>query len=147
MVNLIKMMDIIYNIDQIENVVDKILSNANTKSLCFYGDLGAGKTTLIKALVRKLGAEDIANSPTFGLVSEYQDAMGNLLAYHLDCYRLETEEEALDFGIEEYLEADCWVFVEWPDRIPSLLPGNRTDIYLTHQGSGRRELLLKNLSL
>ncbi|UCE70546.1 MAG: tRNA (adenosine(37)-N6)-threonylcarbamoyltransferase complex ATPase subunit type 1 TsaE, partial [Flavobacteriaceae bacterium] len=67
------MMDIIYNIDQIENVVDKILTLASSKLLCFHGDLGAGKTTLIKCLVRKLGAADPGSSPTFGLVSEYHD--------------------------------------------------------------------------
>jgi tRNA threonylcarbamoyladenosine biosynthesis protein TsaE len=128
-------------------VVDHILLNATPGLFCFYGDLGAGKTTLIKSLVHRLGGVDPGNSPTFGLVSEYHDKTGNLLAYHLDCYRVETEEEALDFGIEEYLEADCWVFVEWPENIASLLPERRTDIFLTHQGSQRREMKLNRLSL
>ena len=138
------MTNIIYNLNQIEKVVDHILSVTATRLLCFYGELGAGKTTLIKALIQKLGATDTGSSPTFSLVREYQDSMGDLLAYHLDCYRLKTEEEALDFGIEEYLEADCWVFVEWPDKIPSLLPKSRTDIYLKQQDSDQRELILKN---
>jgi len=141
------MTNIFYNLGQIENVVDQILLNAEPGLYCFYGDLGAGKTTLIKSLVQKLGGVDAGNSPTFGLVSEYHDKAGNLLAYHLDCYRLETEEEALDFGIEEYLEADCWVFVEWPDKIASLLPGRRTDMYLTHEGFDKRQLILKHLPL
>jgi tRNA threonylcarbamoyladenosine biosynthesis protein TsaE len=141
------MTNIFYNKNQIENVVDQILFSATSKILCFHGDLGAGKTTLIKCLVRKLGAADRGSSPTFGLVSEYHDIGGNLLAYHLDCYRLETEEEALDFGIEEYLEADCWVLVEWPEKVSSLLPANRTDIYLEQRGTDSRELSLYNRSL
>ena len=141
------MANIFYTLDQIENVVDQILSNTDSKLLCFYGELGAGKTTLIKAIVQALGAKDAGSSPTFGLVSEYEDAGGNLLAYHLDCYRLETEEEALDFGIEEYLEADCWVFVEWPDKIDSLLPSKRTEIHLKQEGFNGRELCLQQLPL
>jgi tRNA threonylcarbamoyladenosine biosynthesis protein TsaE len=141
------MSNIFYSLDEIEGVVDHILLNTDPGLCCFYGDLGAGKTTLIKSLVQKLGGVDAGNSPTFGLVSEYYDKAGGLLAYHLDCYRLETEEEALDFGIEEYLEADCWVFVEWPEKIASLLPDRRTDIFLTHRGSDRREIKLNRLSL
>ena len=141
------MSNIFYSLDEIEGVVDHILLNTERGLCCFYGDLGAGKTTLIKSLVQKLGGVDAGSSPTFGLVSEYHDKEGTLLAYHLDCYRLEAEEEALDFGIEEYLEADCWVFVEWPEKIASLLPHRRTDIFLTHQGSDRREVKLNRLSL
>ncbi|MDX1313990.1 MAG: tRNA (adenosine(37)-N6)-threonylcarbamoyltransferase complex ATPase subunit type 1 TsaE [Eudoraea sp.] len=141
------MSNIIYNLSQIENVVDYILLNTGSKLLCFHGDLGAGKTTLIKALVKKLGGTDTGSSPTFGLVSEYYNKEGALLAYHLDCYRLETEEEALDFGIEEYLDADCWVFIEWPERIDSLLPECRTEIYLNQQGLDKRGLTLKQLPL
>ena len=141
------MSSIFYKLSEIENVVDYILSHADNRLLCFYGDLGAGKTTLIKSLLAKLGASDQGSSPTFGLVSEYHDRGGHLLAYHLDCYRLGDEEEALDFGIEEYLEADCWVFVEWPDKIDSLLPTERTEIHLKQEGFNRRELCLKQLPL
>ena len=111
------------------------------------GHIDHGKTTLIKALVKKLGGADTGSSPTFGLVSEYHDRKGALLAYHLDCYRLESEEEALDFGIEEYLDADCWVFVEWPGNIHSLLPDRRSEIFLRQQGFDKRELTLKRLPL
>jgi tRNA threonylcarbamoyladenosine biosynthesis protein TsaE len=85
---------------------------------------------------------DAGSSPTFGLVHEYCDAAGNLLAYHLDCYRLEGEEEALDLGIEEILGADCYVFIEWPQRIAGLLPLIRTDVYLEIEGVNRRKLSL-----
>ena len=141
------MSNIFYKLDEIENVVDYILSHTEPGLVCFLGNLGVGKTTLIKALIRKLGASDLGSSPTFGLVSEYHNKEGSLLAYHLDCYRLESEEEALDFGIEDYLDADCWVFVEWPDRINSLLPEHRTEIALKQQGFDKRQLTLKKLPL
>ena len=141
------MSNIFYTLDQIENVVDQILANTNSKFLCLYGELGAGKTTLVKAFLSKLGAGDSGSSPTFGLVSEYRDSKGGLLAYHLDCYRLESVEEALDFGIEEYLDADCWVFVEWPEKIDPLLPAQRTEIHLKQEGFNRRALRLAELTM
>jgi tRNA threonylcarbamoyladenosine biosynthesis protein TsaE len=139
------MSNIIYNLDEIENVVDHILSITDSGLVCFRGNLGAGKTTLIKALIQKLGATDTGSSPTFGLVNEYRDKQGKPLAYHLDCYRIENAEEALDFGIEEYLDASCWVFVEWPEKIESLLPSERTEIQLKHQGPARREAVITQL--
>ena len=141
------MSNIVYNFDQIHKAIEFILLQSTSQLICFQGDLGSGKTTLIKAMIQKLGAVDSGASPTFGLVNEYYDAEGDLLAYHLDCYRLKDEEEALDIGIEEYLEADCWVFVEWPDRILSLLPERRTEILLKSVGFDRRDLQLKNLNL
>lgn len=141
------MQNIVYNLNKIEHVVDQILDFTETRLICFYGDLGAGKTTLIKALLKELGGMDAGNSPTFGLVSEYWDTGGRLLAYHLDCYRLESEEEALDLGIEEYLDADCWVFVEWPERIEGLLPLQRTEIRIKPNGADGRELILGSVTL
>lgn len=137
-----KIKNIIYSLDNIEKVVDQTLIESNTRLFFFYGELGAGKTTLIKALLKKLGAADKGSSPTFGLVNEYLDANGNLLAYHLDCYRIGDPEEALDFGIDEYLDADCWVFVEWPERIQSLLPEERTEIHIEHLDGDRRRLTI-----
>ena len=136
------MSNIIYNLGEIHKAVAVINKDQTSKLYCFYGDLGAGKTTLIKALIADLGAVDAGSSPTFGLVHEYYDATGNLLAFHLDCYRLEGEEEALDLGIEEILGADCYVFIEWPQRIAGLLPLNRTDVYLEIEGVNRRKLIL-----
>ena len=85
-------------------------------------EMGAGKTTLIKALVKELGGADPGNSPSFGLVNEYAFTDGGLLGYHFDFYRLYDELEAYDMGFEDYLKQDCWIFIEWPDKIPSLLP-------------------------
>ena len=141
------MSNIFYNKSNISKTAEHILANSEENLLCFYGDLGAGKTTLVKAIVSQLGAFEATSSPTFGLVNEYHDTDGNLLAYHIDCYRLEGIEEALDIGIEEYLDADCWVFVEWPERIKSLMPAKRTEVRLDVVGPEDRELEIINVSL
>ena len=138
------MSNIVYNLREISEAASFLLSHSASKVLCFTGDLGAGKTTLIKAFVRKLGGADAGSSPTFGLVNEYRDRDGNLLGYHLDCYRIRDEEEALDFGVEEYLYADCWVFVEWPEKISALLPPGHTDIHIRREGPESRGLSIHN---
>ena len=92
--------------------------------------MGVGKTTLVKALVKELGAVDVANSPTFGLVNEYHDENDSPLAYHFDFYRLNDEMEALDMGFEDYLNTGTWLFIEWPDKISSLLPEDAVGVFL-----------------
>lgn len=124
------MQKIIYTIEQLDKISKEILGNVSSKVLCFYGEIGAGKTTLIKALVRSLGGGNQANSPTFGIVNEYQNQKGGLLGYHFDFYRLESEEEALDLGLEDYFNQDTWVFIEWPEKIGAQLPENCTKISL-----------------
>ena len=116
-------MEIIYKEEDINEVASKLLASIGDASvLCFYGSMGAGKTTLIKALVQKLGADQAGNSPTFGIVNEYSGSDGSLLAYHFDFYRIEDENEALDIGLEEYLAEDVWIFMEWPEKIKNLIP-------------------------
>lgn len=83
------------------------------------GNLGAGKTTFTKGIAEGLGVQGYVNSPTFTLVNEYR---GRLPVYHLDCYRLESGQEALDFGLEEYLYGDGLTIIEWPERIREVLP-------------------------
>ncbi|HUH46646.1 MAG TPA: tRNA (adenosine(37)-N6)-threonylcarbamoyltransferase complex ATPase subunit type 1 TsaE [Arenibacter sp.] len=123
-------MDITYNQGQLKEVAQKIIGEAGSKTLCFHGDMGAGKTTLIKALVQELGGSDAGSSPTFGIVNEYQLPNGELLGYHFDFYRLEDEVEALDLGLDDYLYSNAWIFMEWPDKIPSFLPDDATHIYI-----------------
>ncbi len=124
------MQKIIYTVKELDMVSKEILGNVSSRILCFNGEMGAGKTTLIKALVRSLGGGDQANSPTFGIVNEYQTQKGELLGYHFDFYRLESEGEALDLGLEDYFSQDTWVFIEWPEKIGSQLPQNYTRISL-----------------
>ncbi|WP_222984116.1 tRNA (adenosine(37)-N6)-threonylcarbamoyltransferase complex ATPase subunit type 1 TsaE [Flagellimonas meishanensis] len=119
-----------FNLSGIDGVAKAIVAHARYKVLCFHGEMGAGKTTLIKALLKNLGAQDMGNSPTFGLVNEYHDAHGNLLAFHFDFYRINDESEALDMGWDDYLNTHAWIFVEWPEKIPSLLPEDVLDIHI-----------------
>jgi tRNA threonylcarbamoyladenosine biosynthesis protein TsaE len=91
------------------------------KLFAFYGSMGAGKTTIIKAICEVLGAIDIISSPTFTLVNEYRTSGGEPL-YHIDFYRIKKQEEVYDFGVEEYLTGDSYCFMEWPELIEEILP-------------------------
>ena len=121
-----------YTLSQIDSVADTFVKEVlphSQKVLLFQGAMGAGKTTFIKALCRSLGVGDRVSSPTFSLVNEYQ--AHEVKVFHFDLYRIEEEQEALDFGIEEYWDLGAWCFVEWAERIPSLLPLHYTEVQLT----------------
>jgi len=123
-------MEISYTESQIQEVAQQLIIKVASKTLAFHASMGAGKTTLIKALLIELGAADTGHSPTFGIVNEYHDRNGVLLAYHFDFYRLNDETEALDLGLEDYLNQEVWIFIEWPEKIASLIPENATDVYI-----------------
>jgi len=100
----------------------QLLKNYGDKKIfAFYGSMGAGKTTIIKAICASLGAVDIVSSPTFTLVNEYKTSGGESI-FHIDFYRIKKQEEVYDFGIEEYLTGDSYCFMEWPELIEELLP-------------------------
>lgn len=96
----------------------------------FYGQMGAGKTTLIKAIAEEFGIEDIVHSPSFNLVNEYRNAAGQLF-YHFDFYRIKNETEALDIGVDEYFDSGYLCFVEWPEKISGLIPDSFFQIEIT----------------
>jgi tRNA threonylcarbamoyladenosine biosynthesis protein TsaE len=96
----------------------------------FYGQMGAGKTTLIKAIADEFGVEDIVHSPSFNLVNEYRNAAGQPF-YHFDFYRIKNETEALDIGVDEYFDSGNLCFVEWPEKIPGLTPVSFFQIEIT----------------
>ena len=121
-------MNITYEEKEIEKIAKTLIDSVVSKNLCFYGPMGAGKTTLIKEMVRQLDGANEANSPTFGIVNEYHTNQDKVLGYHFDFYRLEEESEVLDLGFEDYLNQDVWIFMEWPEKIHSFLPENRTNI-------------------
>ena len=137
-------MQISYIEDQIVHVAEQLIQEVPSRILCFHGEMGAGKTTLIKAIVRQLGAADEANSPTFGIVNEYQDQNEELLGYHFDFYRLNDVNEALDLGIEDYFNSDVWLFMEWSEKIESILPVERVDIYIEVLNPNTRMLSFEN---
>ncbi|HET8885402.1 MAG TPA: tRNA (adenosine(37)-N6)-threonylcarbamoyltransferase complex ATPase subunit type 1 TsaE [Salinimicrobium sp.] len=115
-------MEIEYKISEIKEVARRVIQNAKTKRILFYGEMGAGKTTLIKEICKELGVKTAISSPTFSLVNEYE--IPGSVIYHFDFYRIENETEALDIGIEDYFDKDAWIFIEWPQKIKSFLPEN-----------------------
>lgn len=112
-----------YYLDDVEDVAKKLIQQVHSKILFFKGPMGVGKTTLIKAVVKQLGSNDEVSSPTFSIVNEYCLENGNSI-FHFDLYRLKSFEEALDFGIEEYLYSGDWCLVEWPELIQDNLSMN-----------------------
>ncbi|MBR5716455.1 MAG: tRNA (adenosine(37)-N6)-threonylcarbamoyltransferase complex ATPase subunit type 1 TsaE [Bacteroidales bacterium] len=106
----------------------------------FHGEMGAGKTTFIKALCLVLGVEDEVNSPTFAIVNEYRSATTAELIYHFDCYRLKKIEEALDLGFEDYMESSALCFIEWPEIVEELLPGDTVHVNITVGEDGSRTI-------
>lgn len=100
------------------------------KIFALKGEMGVGKTTFISYLAKEIGIAEETSSPTFGYVKEYE-IPGGLLFFHMDLYRIESEEEALDIGIEEYLDGENWVFIEWAENIQNLLSENCVWITIT----------------
>lgn len=108
----------------------------------FRGEMGAGKTTFIKAICTELGVEDEVNSPTFAIVNEYRSATAELI-YHFDCYRIKKEEEALDMGFEDYMDSGALCFIEWPENVEELLPGDVVNVFITVNEDNSRTLEIK----
>ena len=136
-------MKITFSLEQIDEVASQILEANPNKVILFHGEIGVGKTTLIKALAKTLGVKDATSSPTFSLVNEYQTSENRLL-YHFDVYRLKNESEAYDMGIEDYLYSGNWCFIEWAEKIPNLIPEQHSVIELKLTADGKREVLLRS---
>ncbi|HEX8575281.1 MAG TPA: tRNA (adenosine(37)-N6)-threonylcarbamoyltransferase complex ATPase subunit type 1 TsaE [Flavobacterium sp.] len=134
-------MEIIFSLDEIDQVADKIVTSNPQKVILLNGAMGVGKTTLIKALAKRLGVEQVTSSPTFSLVNEYEAENGTLI-YHFDVYRLKNVTEAYDIGIDEYLYSGEWCFIEWAEKIPGLIPQEHAEINIKTLASGKRHLTL-----
>ena len=141
------------NLQKCENILVPNLTNlpeaasqiikltAGHKIFLFYGDMGAGKTTLIKALCEAMGVAENVSSPTFSIVNEYVIPGGKI--FHFDFYRLKSQTEALDMGYEEYFYSGEYCFIEWPQQIPDLLPAQFVRIDIIALADGQREITVR----
>ena len=128
----------INNISEISKVAKLFLTKTKEhKKFAFFGDMGVGKTTFIKALCKQLGVTDIVNSPSFAIVNEYQSKNDEII-YHFDFYRIKNINEIFDFGYEEYFYSNNYCFVEWPEKIEHLLPEEFITVYVTEELNHKR---------
>ncbi|WKL49035.1 tRNA (adenosine(37)-N6)-threonylcarbamoyltransferase complex ATPase subunit type 1 TsaE [Flavobacterium pectinovorum] len=134
-------MNIVFSLDQIQEVAEQILAQNPKKIILFNGEMGVGKTTLIKQLCKSLGVEDATSSPTFSLVNEYY-TVNNDIVYHFDFYRLNKETEALDMGVDDYLYSGNWCFIEWSEKIANLIPEEHSTVTIELSEDGKRKLEL-----
>jgi tRNA threonylcarbamoyladenosine biosynthesis protein TsaE len=133
-----------YILEDLPEIASQIVAGAESKTILFYGEMGVGKTTLIKEVAKRLGVNDMISSPTYAIVNEYE--LKNDKLFHFDCYRLKSEEEALDMGIEDYLYSNHWNLIEWPERIENILPEKKMTIELLRNSNGSRTLKQKIVS-
>ena len=110
-----------FELNELDDIAEDVIHKAQHKLIAFQGDLGSGKTTLIKALIQAIGIQEQGSSPSFSLINVYENEKDRV--YHCDLYRLDTYEEALDIGLEDYLaDEESWCFIEWPEVVEFLLP-------------------------
>lgn len=130
------------SLSHLPSVAADIINFAGSNRIfLFYGDMGAGKTTLIKTLCEGLGVTEAVTSPTFSIVNEYIGAEKKI--YHFDFYRLKNQTEALDMGYEEYFYSDAYCFIEWPEKIPALLPDHYISVEITTLADNSRKITVK----
>ena len=129
---------------QLPSIASEIISFAtNSRIFLFYGDMGAGKTTLIKSLCECLGTTEPVTSPTFSIVNEYIGTKNKI--YHFDFYRLKNQTEALDMGYEEYFYSEAYCFIEWPEKIPDLLPDHYNRVTIKVQPDNSRIVIIEQI--
>ncbi|TWR30586.1 tRNA (adenosine(37)-N6)-threonylcarbamoyltransferase complex ATPase subunit type 1 TsaE [Mucilaginibacter pallidiroseus] len=134
----------INNTNELDSAAADIIKYAaDNRLFLFYGEMGAGKTTLIKSLCAAVGVHDAVTSPTFSIVNEYEGASGPV--FHFDFYRLKDQSEAMDMGYEEYFYSGNYCFVEWPEKIASLVPNRYTGIRIQLQDNGGRQITVENI--
>ena len=120
-------------------IAKEIIKNSTSKIILFHGDMGVGKTTLIKEICKTLGTENLISSPTFSIVNEYITSNDETI-FHFDFYRIDNEEEAYNIGVEDYFDSNHWCLIEWPSVVENLLPLENVNVYLTVLEDGQRNI-------
>lgn len=134
-------MTINFTLDSISEAAKTFIQNMGSgRVYAFYGKMGAGKTTFIKALCEELGVEDVITSPTFAIVNEYRSETTGQLVYHFDFYRIKKIEEVYDMGYEDYFYSGALCFLEWPELIEEILPADAVKVTISQQEDGSRRL-------
>ncbi|MBS7398708.1 MAG: tRNA (adenosine(37)-N6)-threonylcarbamoyltransferase complex ATPase subunit type 1 TsaE [Prevotella sp.] len=129
----------IRSLDTIRETAHEFVANMGQASVfAFYGKMGAGKTTFVKAICEELGVEDVITSPTFAIVNEYQSTKTGGPIYHFDFYRIKKLDEVYDMGYEDYFYSGAPCFLEWPELIEEILPNDAVKVTITEQEDGTR---------
>ena len=133
----------IKDLDHIEDAAREFIGQMGDDTVfAFYGKMGAGKTTFIKALCKLLGVEDEVNSPTFAIINEYRSETTAELIYHFDFYRIKKLDEVYDLGYEDYFYSGALCFIEWPELVEELLPLDAKKVTITENSDGSRMIQL-----
>ena len=137
----------IRSLAEISDAAKEFISQmGDNRVFVFYGSMGAGKTTFIKAICEELEVEDVINSPTFAIINEYSTKNGKQI-FHFDFYRINKMEEAYDFGYEDYFYSGNLCFVEWPEKIKELIPPGAVEVHITENANGEREIKIKKTGI
>jgi len=136
------MEEIEFDLTRIADTAEMLLQRmGDRRKVALYGQMGAGKTTFVRAICQVLGVVGNVSSPTFAIVNEYSLPEAGDVVYHLDLYRLQTLQEAIDIGVENYIEDACYCFIEWPELIEPLLPPDAFRIKLELVSDSQRKIL------
>jgi tRNA threonylcarbamoyladenosine biosynthesis protein TsaE len=129
----------IENIESLSGAAHEFIRQMDARTVfAFTGRMGSGKTTFIKAVCEVLGVTEVINSPTFSIINEYRSDKTGCLIYHFDFYRIDTVQEALNIGAPGYFDSGAWCFIEWPEKIESLLPLHTVFVKIEEQDDGAR---------
>ena len=126
-------------LSEVPIIAKEIIQNSTSKIILFHGDMGVGKTTLIKEICKILGTEDLISSPTFSIVNEYITSNDETI-FHFDFYRIDNEEEVYNIGVEDYFDSNHWCLIEWPSVVENLLPLENVNVYLAVLEDGQRNI-------
>ena len=135
-------MNLLYTIEEIDKAANFVLDNLKTNNILLVGNVGAGKTTLIKQICLKLGVSDLTNSPTFSLINVYKTK--NTSIFHMDLYRLKHINEVIDLGVMEYIDTNNTVIIEWPELLIKNFNFNYSKIEISTVSDNRRRIMVSN---